>query len=145
MATDTPMSARLQQVLRQQRGTQLALRKSQGNSMKITRGEDNQVDWIKQRDDARSSVGIIPLLPKPKKPRLTKRQKLAQQKLLKPTPIPSDADLIKLRQRYDITSEQGMGGDTFHNVVRVYEQLISVRQELAEIKEMIKEIQDETA
>jgi hypothetical protein len=113
--------------------------------MKITRGEDNQqVDWIKQRDDAMSSAGIIPLLPKPKKPRLTKRQKLAQQKLLKPTPIPSDADLIKLRQRYDITSEQGMGGDTFHNVVRVYEQLISVRQELAEIKEMIKEIQDET-
>ena len=113
--------------------------------MKITRGEDNQqVDWIKQRDDARSSVRVIPLLPKPKKPRLTKRQKLAQQKLLKPTPIPSDADLIKLRQRYDIRSEQGMDGDTFHNVVRVYEQLISVRQELAEMKEMIKGIQEET-
>ena len=112
--------------------------------MKIIRGEDNQVDWIKQRDDAMSSVRLIPSIPKPKKPRLTKRQKLAQQKLLKPTPIPSDADLIKLRQRYDIRSEQGMGGDTFHNVVRVYEQLISMRQELAEIKEMLKEIQEET-
>tara|TARA_R110000824_G_scaffold143694_2_gene311406 strand:+ start:821 stop:1135 length:315 start_codon:yes stop_codon:yes gene_type:complete len=103
------------------------------------------IDWIKQRNDAMSSSALIPPIPKPKKPRLTKKQKLAQQELLKPTPIPSDADLIKLRQRYDITSEKGMGGDTFHNVVRVYEQLISVRQELAEIKEMIKEVQEYTA
>tara|TARA_R110000850_G_scaffold258587_1_gene385158 strand:+ start:556 stop:861 length:306 start_codon:yes stop_codon:yes gene_type:complete len=42
MATDTPMSAWLRQVLRQHRGTQLAFRKSQGNNMTST---DNR-EWV---------------------------------------------------------------------------------------------------
>ena len=36
--------------------------------MKIIRGEDIPVDWIKQRDDARSSAGLIPSLPKRSRP-----------------------------------------------------------------------------
>jgi hypothetical protein len=105
--------------------------------MKIIRGEDNQVDWIKQRDDARSSVGITPSIPKPKKPRLTKREKSLRQRLLKPTPIPGDDRLISLRR---LTQLDG----SFYDIANVCDQVISMRQELAEIKEMLKEIQEET-
>ena len=79
--------------------------------------------------------------PKPKKRRLTKREKILQQELLKPTPIPGDDDLIKLRQRYDIKKPQ-IDGNTFHNVVRVYDQVISLRQELAELTEMVRELKE---
>ena len=72
-----------------------------------------------------------------KKQRLTKKQ----QELLKPTPIPSDKYLIELRQPYaDFYPLPNTGishHNIHHNVIRLYDQVVSMRQELAEVKELI--------
>jgi len=64
-----------------------------------------------------------------------------QQELLKPTPIPSDKYLIELRQPYaDFYPLPNTGishHNIHHNVIRLYDQVVSMRQELAEVKELI--------
>ncbi len=75
--------------------------------------------------------------PKPRKAHIRKKEK---ERLLQPSPIPSDADLIDLRGR-DFPSSLGVPKKvSLLNVVRVYDQVISLRQEVAELKEMIKEL-----
>lgn len=94
---------------------------------------------IKEQDDkylaatTTSSFSIEEWTPKPKKQRLTKGEKSLRQRLLKPTPIPSDDRLVSLRRMTQL-------GGSFYDIANVCDQVISMRQELAEIKEMIKEI-----
>jgi len=77
--------------------------------------------------------------PKPRKAHIRKKEK---ERLLQPSPIPSDADLIDLRGR-DFPSSLGVPKEVSPlNVIRVYDQVISLRQEVAELKEMIKELKE---
>ena len=77
--------------------------------------------------------------PKPRKAHIRKKEK---ERLLQPSPIPSNADLIDLRGR-DFPSSLGVPKEVSPlNVIRVYDQVISLRQEVAELKEMIKELKE---
>ena len=96
---------------------------------------------IKEQDDkylaatTTSSFSIEEWAPEPKKPRLTKGEKALQQNLLKPTPIPSDDRLMSLRRMTQL-------GGSFHDISNVCDQVISLRQELAELTEMVRELKE---
>ena len=135
----------MQQVLRQSDLIDLALRKSQGKTMTEEKQTLEDISAtiiskaIKEQDDkylaatTTSSFSIEEWTPKTKKPRLTKGEKSLRQRLLEPTPIPSDDRLVSLRRMTQL-------GGSFYDIANVCDQVISMRQELAEIKEMIKEI-----
>ncbi len=62
------------------------------------------------------------------------RQGLALYKIARtPTPLPNDEDLIRLREQ-----GYGLGSLISPESHAVYEQMISMRQEIAELKEMIQ-------
>ena len=76
--------------------------------------------------------------PKPRKAHIRKKEK---ERLLQPTPIPSNADLIDLRGR-DFPALGVPKKASPLNVIRVYDQVISLRQDVAELKEMIRELKE---
>ena len=62
-------------------------------------------------------------------------------KLANPTTIPSDKHLIELRQPYvdfyPLPNTATSNYNIHNNVIRLYDQVVSMRQEFAEVKELI--------